>query len=68
MFKFYFQNKIIMDFYSKLLFRKLKLKLNEYINMKRNKQKLIKHFSNKFGNKEDVIVCFCDFKRKTYEI
>lgn len=57
-------NKIIMDFYSKSLFRKLKL--NGYINRKRNEQKLIKNFSNKFGNKEDVIVCFGDFEQKKH--
>jgi len=57
-------NKIIMDFYSKLLFRKLKL--NGYINKKRNEQKLIKNFSNKFGDKEDVIVCFGDFEQKKH--
>ena len=57
-------NKIIMDFYSKSLFRKLKL--NGYINRKRNEQKLIKNFSNKFGDKEDVIVCFGDFEQKKH--
>ena len=57
-------NKIIMDFYSKSLFRKLKL--NGYINRKRNEQKIIKNFSNKFGDKEDVIVCFGDFEQKKH--
>jgi len=57
-------NKIVMDFYSKSLFRKLKL--NGYINRKRNEQKLIKNFSNKFGDKEDVIVCFGDFEQKKH--
>ena len=57
-------NKIIMDFYSKSLFRKLKL--NGYINRKRNEQKIIKNFSNKFGDKEDVIVCVGDFEQKKH--
>ena len=57
-------NNLIMKFYSKTLFRKLKL--NGYINRKRSEQKLINNFIKKFGNKEDIIVCFGDFEQKKH--
>lgn len=57
-------NSIILQFYTKALFRKLKL--NGYINRKKNEQKLIKNFINKFGKQEDVIVCFGDFEQKKH--
>jgi hypothetical protein len=57
-------NSIILQFYTKALFRKFKL--NGYINRKKNEQKLIKNFINKFGKQEDIIVCFGDFEQKKH--
>jgi hypothetical protein len=57
-------NKIIMDFYQKTIFRKLKL--NGYINGKRNEQKLINNFKKIFGNPEKVVIGFGDFEQKKH--
>ena len=34
-----------------------KLKFGEYINFKRNKQKMIRNFRKMYGNPEDVMIC-----------
>lgn len=57
-------NKIIMDFYQKFIFRKLKL--NGYINRKKNEQKLINNFRKIFGTPEKVVIGFGDFEQKKH--
>jgi hypothetical protein len=57
-------NQILLPFYSKLIFRKLKL--HSYINIKRSEQKMLNRFQQLFGTKEDVIVCFGDYEQKKH--
>jgi transposase len=57
-------NKKIIDFYSKKIFRKLKL--NGYMNSKKSEQRMIKNFEKIFGNKKDVIICIGDFEQKQH--
>ncbi len=42
------------------------LKLNGYINRKRNEQKMINKFKKIFGNADDVVVCFGDFEQHNH--
>lgn len=55
-------NNKLYKFYEKYIFRKLKL--NGYMNRKKNEQKLINNFRKIFGKLEDVITCGEDFKQK----
>jgi len=57
-------NKKVIDFYSKKIFRKLKL--NGYMNRKKSEQRMIKNFEKIFGNKNEVIVCVGDFEQKQH--
>ena len=57
-------NKKVLDFYSKKIFRKLKL--NGYMNSKKSEQRMIKNFEKIFGNKNEVIVCVGDFEQKQH--
>lgn len=68
-FKEYIKNKSeinnkLYTFYEKYIFRKLKL--NGYINRKKNEQKLINNFKKIFGNPEETIVIFGDFEQKQH--
>jgi len=57
-------NNKLYKFYEKYIFRKLKL--NGYINRKKNEQKLINNFKKIFGKPEDVIICLGDFEQKQH--
>ena len=57
-------NDKLYKFYEKYIFRKLKL--NGYINRKKNEQKLINNFKNIFGKPEETIVIFGDFEQKQH--
>jgi hypothetical protein len=57
-------NKIILDFYCKEVFRKLKL--NGYINRKRSEQKLLNRFESQFGSPNKVIIGFGDFEQRKH--
>jgi transposase len=57
-------NNKLYKFYEKYIFRKLKL--NGYINRKKNEQKLINNFKKIFGNPEETIVIFGDFEQKQH--
>jgi transposase len=57
-------NNKLYKFYEKYIFRKLKL--NGYINRKKNEQKMINNFKKIFGKPEDVIICAGDFEQKQH--
>jgi hypothetical protein len=57
-------NQKLFQFYERYIFRKLKL--NGYINRKRNEQKMINKFKKIFGNPDDVVVCFGDFEQRNH--
>ena len=57
-------NSILLSFYERRLFRKLKL--NGYLNRKRSEQRMINQFKKKFGNEKETIVCFGDFEQKKH--
>jgi hypothetical protein len=57
-------NKKLYKFYEKYIFRKLKL--NSYMNRKKNEQKLINNFKKIFGKPEETIVIFGDFEQKQH--
>ena len=57
-------NNKLYKFYEKYIFRKLKL--NGYINRKKNEQKLINNFRKIFGKPEETIVIFGDFEQKQH--
>ena len=57
-------NNKLYKFYEKYIFRKLKL--NGYMNRKKNEQKLINNFRKIFGKPEDVIICGGDFEQKQH--
>jgi hypothetical protein len=66
-FKAYIQKKnelnhLLMSFYEKYLFRKLKL--NGYLNTKRSEQRMILNFQKKFGTPETVIIAFGDWEQR----
>ena len=54
----------LFPFYEKILFRKLKL--DGYINRKRNEQKMINRFKKIFGDEKSTLVCFGDFEQKRH--
>jgi hypothetical protein len=54
-------NHKLFQFYERYIFRKLKL--NGYINRKRNEQKMINKFKKIFGHPDDVVICFGDFEQ-----
>jgi hypothetical protein len=55
-------NHCLFDFYTKKLFRKLKL--GRHINTKRNEQKMLSNFKRIFGNPEEVVICIGDWEQK----
>jgi hypothetical protein len=57
-------NNKLYKFYEKYIFRKLKL--NGYINRKKNEQKLINNFKKIFGKPEETIIIFGDFEQKQH--
>jgi hypothetical protein len=57
-------NQKLFQFYERYIFRKLKL--NGYINRKRNEQKMINKFKKIFGNPDDVVICFGDFEQRNH--
>lgn len=57
-------NKKLSEFYSRYVFRKLKL--NGYINRKKNEQKMINNFNKIFGSPANVIVAIGDFEQKKH--
>ena len=57
-------NNKLYKFYEKYIFRKLKL--NGYINRKKNEQKLINNFKKIFGKPEETIVIFGDWEQKQH--
>ena len=66
-FKAYIQKKnelnyLLMSFYEKYLFRKLKL--NGYLNTKKSEQRMILNFQKKFGTPETVIIAFGDWEQR----
>ncbi len=68
-FKEYIKNKSeinnkLYKFYEKYIFRKLKL--NGYMNRKKNEQKLMNNFKKIFGKPEETIVIFGDFEQKQH--
>ena len=68
-FKEYIKNKSeinnkLYTFYEKYTFRKLKL--NGYINRKKNEQKLMNNFKKIFGKPDETLVIFGDFEQKQH--
>jgi len=57
-------NNKLYEFYEKYIFRKLKL--NGYINRKKNEQKMMNNFKKIFGKPKDVIICAGDFEQKQH--
>jgi hypothetical protein len=57
-------NNKLYKFYEKYIFRKLKL--NGYMNRKKNEQKLINNFKKIFGKPEEAIVMFGDWEQKQH--
>ena len=57
-------NNKLYKFYEKYIFRKLKL--NGYMNRKKNEQKLINNFKKIFGKPEETIVIFGDWEQKQH--
>ncbi len=57
-------NNKLYKFYEKYIFRKLKL--NGYINRKKNEQKMINNFKKIFGKPNEVIICAGDFEQKQH--
>lgn len=56
------QNYLLMSFYEKYLFRKLKL--NGYLNTKRSEQRMILNFQKKFGTPDNVVIAFGDWEQR----
>jgi hypothetical protein len=68
-FKKYIQKKCeinhkLFKFYENYIFRKLKL--NGYINRKKNEQKMISNFAKIFGKPSDVVICAGDWEQKQH--
>jgi hypothetical protein len=57
-------NSKLYDFYEKYIFRKLKL--NGYINRKKNEQKMINNFKKIFGTSDNTIIAIGDFEQKKH--
>jgi len=57
-------NNKLYKFYEKYIFRKLKL--NGYMNRKKNEQKLMNNFKKIFGKPEETIVIFGDWEQKQH--
>ena len=57
-------NHKLIQFYEGYIFRKLKL--NGYINRKRNEQNMINKFNKIYGKPDEVVVCFGDFEQRKH--
>ena len=57
-------NNKLYKFYEKYIFRKLKL--NGYMNRKKNEQKLMNNFKKIFGKPEETIIIFGDWEQKQH--
>ena len=57
-------NNKLYKFYEKYIFRKLKL--NGYMNRKKNEQKLINNFKKIFGKPKETIIIFGDWEQKQH--
>ena len=57
-------NRLLVSFYCDFIFRKLKL--NGYLNRKKNEYKMINRFEKLFGSPEETIVCFGDYEQKRH--
>ena len=57
-------NVYLKKFYSREIFRKFKL--DTFINIQRDEQNMINEFKTKYGNPEDVVICFGDFEQKKH--
>ena len=55
-------NHVLFQFYYKELFRKLKF--GKYINIKRNEQKMISNFKQKYGDANNVVICIGDWEQR----
>ena len=57
-------NVYLKKFYSREIFRKFKL--DTYINIHRDEQNMINEFKEKYGNPDEVVICFGDFEQKKH--
>ena len=57
-------NVYLKKFYSREIFRKFKL--DTYINIQRDEQNMINEFKEKYGNPDEVVICFGDFEQKKH--
>jgi transposase len=57
-------NHKVYPFYQRFIFRKLKL--NGYINKKKNEHKMINKFKKIFGSQDDIIIAFGDWEQKQH--
>ena len=55
-------NNKLYKFYEKYIFRKLKL--NGYINRKKNEQKLMNNFKKIFGKPDEIVITIGDWEQK----
>lgn len=54
-------NNLLFEYYENYIFRKFKF--NKYINTQKSESKMIKNFTNKYGNPEDVVFVIGDFDK-----
>ena len=57
-------NVYLKKFYSREIFRKFKL--DTFINIQRDEQNMINEFKAKYGNPDEVVICFGDFEQKKH--
>ena len=57
-------NVYLKKFYSREIFRKFKL--DTFINIHRDEQNMINEFKEKYGNADEVVICFGDFEQKKH--
>ena len=57
-------NVFLKKFYSREIFRKFKL--DTFINIQRDEQNMINEFKAKYGNPDEVVICFGDFEQKKH--
>ena len=57
-------NVYLKKFYSREIFRKFKL--DTFINIQRDEQNMINEFKAKYGNPNEVVICFGDFEQKKH--
>jgi hypothetical protein len=59
-------NSLLYSHYEKDFFRKFKL--NRFINTQKSESKMIKNFTNKFGNSKDIIFAIGDYSKGSYNM